>query len=671
MLLAHFALAALLAAAPPRPFTAEDLNAMDRITNPQVSPDGKSVVFEVRVTDLAADKGRFDLWLASVEGKQVRQLTAHEANDTGPQWNPDGSTVLFLSTRSGSSQVWELPLSGGESRQLTSLPVGVAAFQVFPDGQRLLLSLDVDPMAPAKNQLAQSARIADAKPTVRAYDSLMYRHWDTWEDGLRQQLFVWKRGDAAPTPRMAGFDGDVPTKPFGGTEDFALSPDGKEIAFAAKRVSRDNAWTTDVNVWTVAVTGNAPPRVITGENAAWDGSPSYSPDGRYLAYLTMRRPGYEADLKRLVLIDRATQKRRVVAEGWDRSISEYRFSADGKTVWVTADHLGQHALFAIDLERPEPKLLVEQGYTFGVQESGDRLVFAHDTLTRPAELFSVAKQGGTPLQLTHLNGERLRGLQLGEPEQFQFTGAKGETVYGYLVKPAGMKAGGKKYPVSLIIHGGPQGSMGNHWHYRWNPQVYAGAGQAVLFIDFHGSTGYGQAFTDAIRNDWGGAPFEDLMKGLDHAYAQYRFLDAGRACALGASYGGYMVNWLAGNTDRFKCLVNHDGLFDLESMFYQTEELWFPEWELGGTPYEKPEGYARWTPKAHVSKWKTPMLVIHGGKDYRVTDAQGMATFTALQRRGVPSRLLHFEQENHWVLKPQNSLRWHQEVLAWIARWTK
>jgi dipeptidyl aminopeptidase/acylaminoacyl peptidase len=383
----------------------------------------------------------------------------------------------------------------------------------------------------------------------------------------------------------------------------------------------------------------------------------------------MKRAGFEGDRERIAIIDAASHKLRVVTEGWDRSAGSIAWSADGKTIFTDADNVGNHSVFAIDVASGAARVVIDKGTNGAPRLAGDRLVFLHDSLRSPAELYTAKLDGSDVQQLTHLNDARVKAITWGDYEQFSFKGAKGDTVHGYAIKPSGWKAG--KVPVAFLIHGGPQGSFGDHFHYRWNPEVYAGHGFGVVMIDFHGSTGYGQAFTDAISNDWGGAPFDDLMMGLDAALDKYPWLDKAHMAALGASYGGYMINWINGKTDRFKALVCHDGNLDERMAYYDTEELWFAEWEHGGLPWDKPEGYTKHNPIDFVKNWKTPTLVIHGGLDYRVVDTQGMATFTALQRKGVPSRFLYFPDENHWVLKPQNTKRWHEEVLGWIDRWTK
>ena len=655
--------------------TIGDMLAMRRIGDPAVSPDGKYVAFSVRDTDLDANRGRFDLWLAASDGSSVRQLTSHPENDQEPQWTADGRWIYFLSSRSGSAQVWRLRPDGGEAEAVTKLPVDVNGFRVFPDGKRMVLALEVWPDA---KTLADTARRDDerakSKVKARVYEQLLFRHWDHWEDGKYDHLFVWTAPDAggkADEARdvMPGALTDAPIQPFGGMDDVAISPDGKSIAYVARAAGRENAWRTNTDVFLIAADGHGKAVDLTSENPAYDFGPVFSPDGKSLAVRMMKRPGFEADRERIALIDVASRRLRVVTEGWDRSAGGLAWSGDGRTIYTDSDNLGNHSVFAVDVATGNVKTLVDKGTNGSPRPAGDRIVFARDTLRAPLELYSVRPDGSDLRQITHLNDARVKAITWGEYEQFSFKGAKGDTVYGYAIKPAGWTGG--KVPVAFLIHGGPQGSFGDHFHYRWNPEVFAGHGFGVVMIDFHGSTGYGQAFTDAITGDWGGAPYDDLMMGLDAALAKYSWLDKGRVAALGASYGGYMINWINGKTDRFKALVCHDGNLDERMAYFDTEELWFPEWEHGGVPWEKPEGYTKHNPVDLVKNWKTPTLVIHGGLDYRVVDTQGMSTFTALQRKGIPSRFLYFPDENHWVLKPQNTKLWHEEVLAWIDKWTR
>ncbi|HEY0191245.1 MAG TPA: S9 family peptidase [Kofleriaceae bacterium] len=674
-------LVGLLATAAPaagKGLTIDDMLAMQRVGEPVPSPDGKWVAFTVRDTDLEANRGRFDVWLAAADGSSVRQLTTHPENDTDPQWSADGQWIYFLSSRSGSSQVWRIHPTGGEAEVVTKLPIDIGGFKVFPDGVRLVLAADVWPDA---KTLAESARRDDdkakAKSKARAYDQLMVRHWDTWEDGKFSHLFVWTSpaaGGRADDARdlTPGQLTDSPTHPFGGMDEIGISPDGRTIAFVARTAGRENAWRTGTDIFLAAADGRTRPVNITAKNLAYDFSPTFSPNGKVLALRQMMRPGFEADRERLAIYDLTTHITRNVTEAWDRSVGSIAWSADSKTVFTDTDNVGNHSVFAIDVASATPRVIVDKGTNSAPRPIGDRLVFSRDTLRSPAELYSVKLDGSDLKQLTHFNDARARAITWGDYEQFAFKGAKGDEVHGYVIKPAGFTgAGGGKAPVAFLIHGGPQGSFGDHFHYRWNPEVFAGHGFAVVMVDFHGSTGYGQAFTDAIRGDWGGAPYDDLMMGLDAALAKYPWLDKAHMAALGASYGGFMINWINGKTDRFKTLVVHDGNLDEQMAYYATEELWFPEWEHGGVPWEKPEGFTKHNPIDLVKNWKTPTLVIHGGLDFRVVETEGLATFTALQRKGIPSRLLYFPDENHWVVKPQNAKRWHDEVLAWIDKWAK
>ncbi len=655
------------------PFSVEDMLAMERLSDPRVSPDGRWVAYVVRTTDLAANRGRTDLELAPLEVSPgaVRRLTTHPDTDHSPRWLPDGKGLLFLSTRSGSSQVWRIAVDGGEAEQVTDFPLDVENLQLFADGKRLCFTMEVYPDAATLQETAKRDEERSKDPVkARLYDSLLFRHWDTWEDGKRSHVFVWSlEQEGEPVDLLRGMDVDSPTRPFGGAEEIALAPGGAEVVFAAKDEGRSAAWSTNVDLWRVPSDGSRPPERLTAANEALDSVPCFSPDGRTLAWLAMSRPGYEADRQSVKLLDLASGKERSLADGWDRSPGELAWSANGRSLLVTADNVGNHSLFGIDVASGEVRTLVEQGYCAAPQTVGGGVLILHDHYQSPAELALIV-QGGGLRYVTQRNAERVRAARMGDFEQFHFAGAKGETVHGFLVKPVDFDPA-KKYPVAFLIHGGPQGSFGNHFHYRWNPQAMAGAGYAALLIDFHGSTGYGQAFCDSIREDWGGAPYEDLMKGLDHALAAYPFLDGERVGALGASFGGYMINWIAGNTERFRCLVNHDGNLDEQMAYFDTEELWFPEWDHAGLPWEDPEHYQRHNPINLVENWKTPMLVIHGALDYRVVDTQGLSTFTALQRRGIPSQLLYFPDENHWVLKPLNSRLWHQTVLAWLDRWLK
>ncbi|RMG55365.1 MAG: S9 family peptidase [Acidobacteria bacterium] len=667
-----FAITEVALAQQTHPFSVHDLLAMDRISDPQVSPDGRHIVFVISSTDLEANRRRTDLWLVNVDGSGLRRLTSHPAGDFNPRWAPDGKFIWFLSTRSGSSQVWRIPVDGGEAEQVTDLPLDVGNLIVSPDGSQLAFTMEVfpdcDTIACTKNRLDERAK---RKASGRLFQRLFIRHWDRWEDGRRSHLFVMSTEGGEPIDVMKGMDADTPSQPFGGPEEFTFTPDGRALIFTARDAGRQEAWSTDFDLYLAPVDGSTAPRCLTSANEAWDTTPVFSPDGKTLAYLAMARPGYESDRFRIVLKPWPEGRARVLTEAWDRSPNAIVWAPDGRTIYATAANLGQRSLFAIDVATGRVRTLVKEGTVRWPAVAGDRLVYGRDHLRSPVELYSVKPDGTDVRAITGINADKVAAARMGEPEQFTFKGWNDETVYAYVVKPVDFDPS-KTYPVAFLIHGGPQGSFSNTFHYRWNPQVYAGAGYAVVMVDFHGSIGYGQAFTDSIRGDWGGKPLEDLKKGLAAALARYPWMDGDRVAALGASYGGYMINWIAGQwPDRFRCLVNHDGVFDQRMMYYATEELWFPEWEHGGPYWANSRAYEKHNPANYVQNWKTPMLVIHGAYDFRVPETQGIAAFTALQRRGIPSQFLYFPDESHWVLKPQNSLLWHETVIGWLDRWLK
>ena len=510
--------------------------------------------------------------------------------------------------------------------------------------------------------------IANQKITGRIYDRIFIRHWDTWKDGRRSHLFIMNLKDKKIIKLMKGMDADAPSKPWGGPEEITFTPDGKGLIFTARDFKKLEPMSTDLDLYFVPVDGSKKPRCLTHKSEATDTNPLFSPDGKTLAFLAMAKPGYESDRFRIILKSWPDGNERVLTEKWDRSPSSICWSGDSKTVYVTAANLGQRSLFAIDVKTGNVRTIIKDGNIGSPAHAGRRIIFGMDDLKSPVEFYS-AKSSGTDIRpITKINAATIKAARMGDYEQFTFKGWNNETVYCIIVKPVDFDPK-KKYPVAFLIHGGPQGSFGNHFHYRWNPQAYAGAGYAAVMVDFHGSTGYGQAFCDAIRGDWGGKPLVDLQKGLAAALDRYSWMDSNRIAALGASFGGYMVNWIAGNwTDRFRCLVNHDGNLDERLAYFDTEELWFPEWDHEGTPWTNPEGYEKQNPVNFVKNWTTPMLVIHGAYDFRI---QGFSTFNALQRLGVPSKLLYFPDENHWVLKPHNSIQWHETVIQWLDQWCK
>jgi dipeptidyl aminopeptidase/acylaminoacyl peptidase len=667
------------------PFSIQDLVRLERISDVAVSPDGKRVTYTQRTTDMEANKGRTSIWLldAAKRGAVPLRLIDGANNGSSSEWSKDGRFVYFLSNRSGSDQVWRVSASGtgprgemqvADATQVTNLPLDVGSFRVSPSADRILVSmevfLDCADVACTKQRLDA---VAHSAATGVLHQQLFMRHWDTWSDGRRSQVFAMAldaAGVAHGAPvNLTGGIADVPGKPFGGREDFVFSPDGASVAFSVKAAAGE-AWSTNFDIYQVPADGGALPRNLTQDNKAWDAHPVFSPDGTQLAYLAMDRAGFEADRFHLVLLNLQSGVKRPLTLNWDRSITSFAWGRDGKTLFATADHLGQRPLWAIDADTGRSSAITATGEveSFGVGAS--KVFYTLSNLGGPADLYSVGFGGGKPSTLTHLNQSLLAQRKFGEYAQFSFPGWNNENVFGYVIKPVDFKAD-RKYPVAFLIHGGPQGSFGNSWSYRWNPEVFAGAGYAVVMVDFHGSTGYGQAFTDSISGDWGGKPLEDLKLGLTAALTANPWLDGNRMCALGGSYGGFMINWIAGQwPDGFKCLVSHDGIFDNRSMYYSTEELWFPEHEFSGTEYGNSAAYAKFNPVDYVSKWKTPTLVIHGQLDYRVPDSQGLAVFTALQRQGIPSQLLYFPKENHWVLKPADSIEWYDTVLDWLKRWT-
>ena len=653
-------------------FTAEHLVRLDRVGPPSLSPDGAQMVYTIRKTDMEANKGSHDIWWTGVADADTRRLTSHSANDTEPAWSPDGKSVYFLSSRSESSQVWRIAIDGGEAEQVTDLPLDVGTFRLAATNDRLVVSLSVYLDCEDLKCTRDRDKVKeDGKTTGTGYDQIFVRHWDHWLTEKRSQLFAipldeFGNASAAPTHLSKGVDADIPSRVWGGSEEYGISPDGTTLYFAARLRDAKEPTSTNFDIYSAPMNGAGSPQNLTAANQAWDTQPVISPDGEILAYLAMARPGFEADRFQIMIRNLKSGQTRVVAGDWDRSPSSIAFSGDGKWLFMNAQDVGHKTLWRVPTAGGQPEKLIKQGYVSSFDVGPKGLVYAMDNLKSPSELYAVDSAGGPARQLTHVSAAQLVDVEMGDYEQFSFTGANDETVYGYVVKPVGFEKR-KRYPVAFLIHGGPQGSFSNHFHYRWNPQTYAGQGFAAVFIDFHGSTGYGQDFTDSISGDWGGKPLKDLQLRLAAALEKYEFLDGDNICALGASYGGFMINWIAGNwPDRFDCLVNHDGVFDQRMMYYTTEELWFPEWENDGPYYANASGYEKYNPVSHVDQWQTPMLVIHGELDYRLPVTQGIAAFTALQRRGIDSRFLYFPDENHWVQKPHNSVQWHKEVNGWL-----
>jgi dipeptidyl aminopeptidase/acylaminoacyl peptidase len=588
------------------------------------------------------------------------------------------------------SQVWRTRITtdgaAGSKVQVTDFAVGVSGFSVAPGGDRIAVWADIARDCPNFGCPDRDGKAHLPGPgTGRLYRSEdgFVRHWDAWETpGTVSRVFVFPLADGKTGRSGVAIDGpvganalsgDTPTKPFGGNEDVAWASDGRSLYFVARQADANEPRSTNLDIWRSDLTGAAPIN-LTAANQATDTLPTPSPDGQFLAYVAMARPGYEADRQVVHLRDLKSGVVTELTKDWDRSVGSLAWTLDSRWLIATAQDVLDTPAFRIDprtgaVEKLDLMAGNEAHIANTLPLHGDRLVFTRDSIGAPPELF-LSRSWRQAMPISNVATSRMGSLAPTVTTRFSFVGANGATVWGQITKPEGTRG---KLPAILYVHGGPQGSFNDAWSNRWNPRVVASQGYAVVSVDFHGSTGYGQAFTDAIRNDWGGKPLEDLQKGLAAALRLDPQIDGDNACAMGASYGGYMMNWIAGRwPDRFKCLVNHNGIFDQRTMAYETEELWFTTWEHGGKLYhENPAAYEKWNPVNHVDAWKTPMLVVIGENDFRIPYPQGIATFTALQTKNIPAQLLVFPDENHWVLKPKNSLQWHNTVFDWLARWLK
>lgn len=643
------------------------LAMMDRVSDPQLSPDARRVLYNVRATDWAANRGATALWVIEADGSR-RKLPVSDGGAGSGRWAPDGS-IYFLSSRGGSSQVWRTDREGQAAAQVTSLPIDVTHFRIAPDGKSLVLALpvfiDCKDLACTRDRLKATA---ESKSTVRAYDRLPLRPWDSWNDGRRSHLFVQAldgSGLAAGAPRdlMPGFDGDAPSRPQGGDDAFVISPDSRQVVFQSQDQGRTEVFTDNSDLFRVALAGGAVVN-LTKANSAADYAPAFSPDGKHLAWLAGKRENVGGDQPRILIANADGSNPKPLAESWDRGAGGLTWSSDGRALYATAAENGQFKLFRIDARSGAFAALSDTGTVAGFDEVKGRLVVAQETFQGPTQIVEGGKA------LTDHNAAALKGLSLPKPELFTFTGWNNEPVQGWVFKPAGYVEG-QKYPVVYLIHGGPKSPWTDGWSYRWNPQVYTGAGYGVVMVNFHGSPGFGQAFTDAINNHWGDRPLEDLQKGWTAALAANPWMDGSRACALGASYGGYMINLIAGRwNEPWRCLVNHAGVYDVAQMMNAMDIANFVH-EFGGPAWERSEVYAAFSPDSYVANWKKPMLVLHGSRDFRVPVEQGLSTFSALQRKGVESRFVHVPDENHWVLKPQNWVAWQQEIMDWTAAHTR
>jgi dipeptidyl aminopeptidase/acylaminoacyl peptidase len=665
-------------AASARPITATDLATMRRLSAPVVSPDGRWAVYQLRETDLEGNRGRTDLWrldLTRSGAEPARIASTDEHNEHDPRFSADGRWIYYLSNASGSDQLWRVAVDGGAPERVTDLATDISGFLPAPTGDRIAIWADRD-MACTDFSCANVTAPGPDHGSGRVYDETFVRHWDTWtQPGVRSRIFTFPLADGRPegagTPVAPGLVGDSPTKPFGGAEELAWSADGRTLYFTLREGGRTEPNSTNLDIYAVPADASAPPTNLTDANDATDSMPAVSPDGRWLAYTAMARPTYEADRQVVQLRNLETGETRALTGDWDRSVGSIAWAPDGRSLLVTAGDTLDTPVFRVEIPSGRVTRLTQAGTAGNVNPLRDgAILYTLNSLQAPDDLYRLDRRGRST-RLTSVNADRLAELDPVSVERFRFAGAGGDTVWGQIIKPADISG---RLPVAFLIHGGPQGSFGNAWSYRWNPWLFAAPGYAAVTVDFHGSTGYGQAFTDAINRDWGGAPLEDLRLGLAAAGREDPALDTANACALGGSYGGFMANWIAGNwPDGFKCLVSHSGVFDQRAMAYETEELWFTEYEFGG-PYYEPEAaenYERWNPVRFVRNFRTPMLVIHGERDFRIPYSQSLGLFNALQRRNIPSRLVVFPDENHWILKPQNSIQWYREVHGWLDQWLR
>lgn len=670
MLLMLLGACACVTAAEKRAQTVKDMWAMQRIKDLQASPDGKQIVFSATAYDMEANKGQTDLWLVAAAGGEATRLTNGPGNNTAPQWLPDGSALVFLSDRGEIQQLYKMSPSGGDAQQLTQLPVDIESFILSPQGNKFAFTATVYADAKTLQDSAERDRLRkESKVQARIVDKLFYRYWNEWREGKRTHVFIADLDGAAPVDLTPG-EYDAPPLDLGGHQDFAFSPDGSELAFVSNHDAVP-ATSTNNDIFIVPVTGGEA-MCVTAENKAVDNAPAWSPDGKYLAYKAMRRPGFESDQYDLILLDRHSGTKKSLTAAFDRSVDEWQWSPDSKSILFNAEDRGRKKIYLLEIKSGNSKELVAEHTNTGIcfAPDGKSIFFKQQFVSQPDEIVTADLEGKIK-QITFMNRALLEQIAFNPVEDFRYSSFDGQEVHGLLLKPPFFDEN-KKYPLVLLIHGGPQGMWGDDYHYRWNLAMFAAPGYVVAMINIRGSQGYGQDWCDKVSKDWGGAPYQDLMTGLDYLLATVPCIDKNRIAAAGASYGGYMINWIATHTDRFKALVSHSGVFDLRSMYGATEELWFPEWEFNGAPWDDPDMYAKWSPSFNVQnleKFKTPTLVIHGQNDFRVPVTQSMQLFTALQKMDVPSRFIYFPDEYHFVTKPQNALLWWNEVFAWIDKW--
>jgi dipeptidyl aminopeptidase/acylaminoacyl peptidase len=660
-----------------RPMSIDDLLAMKRIASPALSPDGRWIAYTVTTPDGESNRNLSDLWLISVDGAVARQLTTHPAADRSPVWSPDGKWIAFESTRSGQNQIWLISPQGGEPHQFTSLSTGAAQAVWSPDGSHVAYVSEVFPEFSTKpfeeSDVLNAKKLKEleaGKVKAQLFTHLLYRHWDHWVEGKRQHVFIQPLENGTPLDITPGDRDAVPSSStFAAGNEFDFSPDGTELAYTATPLpASSEAWTTNHDIYIVSVKGGTPRQLTT--NPAADGCPRYSPDGRWIVYRAQQRPGYEADRWQLMLLDRQSGDVRSLTTNFDASVGEPVWSPNGNALYFEADEKGATPLFSVSLAGGVHKVVDgDNNHDLSISHDGAHLLFTRSHSARPAEICLALADGSHLQRVTGINDAIFNALEVPAPESVWFAGAAGAKVQAWLFKPPHFDAR-KKYPLVVMIHGGPQGSWGG-WSYRWNPPLWAAQGYVVIAPNPRGSTGFGQQFTDDIRGDWGGKVFTDIMRCVDYASA-LPYVDSTHMAAAGASFGGYMVNYILGNAGgRFKTLISHAGIYNFESMYGSTDEVWFDEWEHGGLPWERPDEYRRYSPHMFAQHFSTPTLVIHGANDFRIPFTEAMQLFTALQRKGVPSEFLYFPDETHWVLKPANSVLWHSTVFGWLAKYLR
>jgi dipeptidyl aminopeptidase/acylaminoacyl peptidase len=666
----------------------EDFFHLHHVSDPQVAPDGRSVAFVVTDTLVAENRTNSDLWVISTSGGEPRKITSAIRSDQHPRWSPDGRWIAFSSNRDGPYQVWVVSARGGEARKLTSISTQATRPEWSPDGKAIAFMSEVYPEFSSRpfaesDALNAGRNAAKARGPVRArvFDHLLYRHWDHWVDGKRRHLFVVPirnggRGLSSITagePRdvTPGDNDAVPTSDtFTEDDEYSFAPDGRSLVFAAPPEPVDTqAWSTNHDLFRVDLASGRKTRLT--DNPAADCSPLFSPDGQLLAYRAQQRAGFESDRWQLMLLELATGRRRSLTAGLDRSVEHFAWMPDGQKIFFHTADDGGESLWSVATEgSAAPVRMLAGGANNEVSISSDRrtLAYTHQRMNRPAEVMLWRVGESTPHALTHMNDAVLAKLDLPAPESVTVAGAGGTPVQMWILKPPGFVAG-RKYPLVFWVHGGPQGAWSDSWSSRWNAEIWAAQGYVLALPNPRGSTGFGQEFTDQISRDWSGKVMGDLFACLAYLEKQ-PYIDATRMAAAGASYGGYVMNWFEGHTDRFRTIICHDGVYDLASMYGTTEELWFPDWE-NGKPWETAESTIAASPSHYAANFRTPMLIFHNDFDFRVPTGQGMQLFTALQRQGVPSRLVMFPDESHWVMKPANSEFWHRTVFDWLADYLK